>query len=187
MYVVVGLGNPGRKYEWTRHNVGFDVIDCLCERNNINIDKIKFKGVYGEKHIKGEKVIFIKPQTYMNNSGESVRELKNFYKINTENIIVIYDDIDIDLGSIRIRKKGSAGSHNGMKSIIYHLQDDNFPRVRIGIGRPQDNQNLIQFVLGKFNKENRKIVNEAIKMASKAIEEIIIRDIDKAMNKYNGK
>ncbi len=132
---MVGLGNPGKDYANTRHNVGFNTIDILSERNNIKLNKIKFKSVYGEGIIGNKKVMLVKPQTYMNNSGISLREISQFYKLPIENIIVIVDDIDIDFASIRIRAKGSAGSHNGLKSIIYHLQNDNFPRVKIGIGK----------------------------------------------------
>ncbi len=186
MYAVIGLGNPGVKYRGTRHNVGFDVIDCLAYRNNLKIRKIKHKSVYGETVLGNNKVIFVKPQTYMNNSGLCVVDIYRYFKLPIENIIVIYDDIDISLGSLRIRKKGSAGSHNGMKSIIYHLQSDEFPRVRIGIGKPQENQNLVNYVINGFCKEDRMIVDETIEKASKAIEEIILNGIDNAMNLYNG-
>ncbi|MBS4537594.1 aminoacyl-tRNA hydrolase [Clostridium sp. D2Q-11] len=186
MYAVIGLGNPGKKYNYTKHNVGFDAIDCLAQRNNVKVIKIKHQAIYGEFNLSGEKVILVKPQTYMNNSGVSVKSLVEYYKIPIKNIIVLYDDIDIDIGSLRIRKKGSAGSHNGMRSIIYHLKDDNFPRVRIGIGKPQENRDLVDHVLGGFNKEDREKVDDIILKAAKSVEEIIKTDIDKAMNMYNG-
>lgn len=185
MYAVIGLGNPGLKYRGTRHNVGFDAIDALANRNNISISKIKHKAIYGETNISGEKVLLIKPQTYMNNSGMTVLDVQKFYKIPIENIIVIYDDIDIDVGSLRIRKKGSGGSHNGMRSIINHLQNDNFPRVRIGVGRPENNEDLADFVLNKFSKDDRIVIDDIIEDAALSVEEIIKSGIDKAMNLYN--
>lgn len=187
MYVVIGLGNPGREYESTRHNVGFDTIELLAQRNNININKIKFKSVIGEGQIGKEKVILMKPQTYMNNSGMAVYDMLNFYKIPIENIIVIVDDIDIEFGTVRIKAKGSAGTHNGMRSIIYHIQKDNFPRVKIGIGKAREGQDLANFVLSRFSKEERKFVDSAIEKAALAVETIIQHDINKAMNEFNTK
>lgn len=185
MYVVIGLGNPGKDYTATRHNVGFDAVECLSERNNIPLNKIKFKAVYGEGRIGNEKVILVKPQTFMNNSGISVRELRDFYKIDTDNIIVVFDDIDIDFASVRVKAKGSAGSHNGMKSIIYHLQEDSFPRVKIGIGKKHENEDLASFVLGRFSKEDREVIDTAILTAAEAVEAIIKEGINFSMNKYN--
>jgi PTH1 family peptidyl-tRNA hydrolase len=135
MYIIVGLGNPGKKYENTKHNIGFITLDLLAERNDIKINKIKHKALVGEGFISGLKVLLVKPQTFMNLSGNSVREVMEYYKEDIEKLIVVYDDVDIPMGRLRIRKKGSAGTHNGMKSIIYDLQDDGFPRVRIGIGK----------------------------------------------------
>lgn len=186
MYAVIGLGNPGKKYSGTKHNVGFDAIDCLSQRNNVKVTKVKHQSIYGEFNLNGEKVILVKPQTYMNNSGISVKSIVDYYKIPVENIIILYDDIDIEIGSLRIRKKGSAGSHNGMRSIIYHLQEDNFPRVRIGIGKPGEKIDLVNHVLGGFSKEDRQKVDDVILKAAKAVEEMITTDIDKAMNMYNG-
>lgn len=186
MYVVVGLGNPGNKYRGTRHNVGFDTIDCMAEMFNVKLNKIKYKSVYGETNIGGEKVLLVKPQTYMNNSGQTVLDIYNFFKLPIDNIIVIYDDIDIEFGTIRIRKKGSAGSHNGMRSIIYLLKNDQFPRIRIGVGKPEDGRDLVAHVLGKFGKENRPEIDSAIERAAKAAQEIIKSDVEKAMNLYNG-
>jgi len=186
LYAVVGLGNPGNKYRGTRHNVGFDTIDCLAQRNNTKITKIKFKSLYGEAQIGSHKVLLIKPQTYMNRSGEAVLDVYNFYKLPVENFIVIVDDVDISFSSLRIRAKGSAGSHNGMKSIIYLLQNDNFPRVKIGIGKPSEEQDLADFVLSGFNKEKRTIIDETIEKAAMAVEKIITDGINAAMNEYNG-
>lgn len=185
MIAIIGLGNPGRNYVDTRHNVGFKTIDLLAHRNNIKINKIKFKSVYGEGSIDGEKVLLVKPQTYMNNSGIAVMELFNFYKIPIENIVIIVDDVDIEFGKIKIRKKGSAGTHNGLKSIIYHLQDENFPRLKIGIGKKRENQDLADFVLSKFTKEEQEEIEIAIQNAALAIETIVKDGIDMAMNKFN--
>lgn len=187
MFVVVGLGNPGKDYVKTRHNVGFDTIDLLAERNNINMNKIKFKSVYGEGNIKGQKVLLVKPQTYMNNSGETVRDISNFYKVPVENIIVVVDDIDIDFATVRIRAKGSAGTHNGLKSIISLIQNQNFPRIKIGIGIKRQGQDLASFVLSRFSKDERVSIEESIVTAAESIETIINYDINKAMNEFNTK
>lgn len=187
MFVVIGLGNPGKDYTNTRHNVGFDTIDILARRNKIDLTKIKFKAVYGEGRIGNEKVLLVKPQTFMNNSGLSVREIIQFYKVPIENIIVIVDDIDIEFASVRVKQKGSAGSHNGLKSIIYHLQDENFPRVKIGIGKKHPNQDLADFVLSRFSKEDRQDIEEILIVAAEAVENIICHDINYAMNKFNVK
>lgn len=187
MYVVVGLGNPGKDYTSTRHNVGFNTLDLLAKRNNINLNKIKFKSVYGEGFINTKKVMLVKPQTYMNNSGITVREIVNFYKLPIENVIVIVDDIDIGFADIRIKPKGSAGSHNGLKSIIYHLQEDHFPRVKIGIGKKHPQQDLADFVLGRFSKEETIEIDHSILNASEAVEVIITEGIESAMNKFNKK
>ncbi len=185
MYVVIGLGNPGKDYTNTRHNVGFEAIDILAKRNKIDLNKIKFQAVYGEGRIGNEKVLLVKPQTFMNNSGVTVREIFQFYKIDVQNIIVIVDDIDIDFSSIRVKQKGSAGSHNGLKSIIYHLQDENFPRVKIGIGKKHSNQDLADFVLSRFSKEERPEIELSLITAAEAVENIIMQDINYAMNKFN--
>lgn len=185
MYAVIGLGNPGNQYKGTRHNVGFDTIDCIAQRNNVKVTKIKFKAVYGEAQIGGQKVLLAKPQTYMNRSGESVLELLNFYKIPLENLIVIVDDVDIKYGALRIRTKGSAGTHNGMKSIIHLLQSDNFPRVKIGIGKPKEHQDLADFVLSGFSKDDRITIDSTIEQAAKAVEKIVTHGINTAMNEFN--
>lgn len=184
MYIIVGLGNPGRQYENTRHNIGFVAIDYLADKHGIEMNQLKFQAVFGQGKIGSEKVILLKPQTYMNLSGESVREAVNFFKIPIENLIVIYDDIDLKMGEIRIRKKGSAGSHNGMKSIIYRLSDDGFPRFRIGIDGERKGD-LAQYVLGGFSKESVETMEKAVVLTSEAIEESILNGIDKAMNLYN--
>ena len=185
MYYIVGLGNPGLQYENTRHNVGFMTIDYLANKYDIDVRKSKFKSLYGQGEISGHKVMLIKPQTYMNNSGEAVRDLRNFYKFDIDKLIVIYDDIDIDFGTIRIRKKGSAGSHNGMKSIIYQIQDDKFPRIKVAIGKKPEKRELANFVLSGFSKEEVNILEDEIRLASEGIEIILKEDIDKAMNKCN--
>lgn len=185
MYYIVGLGNPGLQYENTRHNVGFMTIDYLANKYDIDVRKSKFKSLYGQGEISGHKVMLIKPQTYMNNSGEAVRELRNFYKFDIDKLIVVYDDIDIDFGTIRIRKKGSAGSHNGMKSIIYQIQDDQFPRIKVSIGKKPEKWDLANFVLSGFAKEEAKILEDEIRIAAEAIEIILKDDVDKAMNKCN--
>ncbi len=186
MYVVVGLGNPGKQYEKTRHNIGFDVIDLIASKNNISVTKIKHKALIGEGRIGNEKVLLVKPQTYMNLSGETLVDIYNYYKIDLKDIIVIYDDIDLDVGKIRIRKKGSAGTHNGMKSIIKCLGFNEFTRIRVGVSKPQNNQDLADFVLSKFRKEEEENVNTGIEKAYFSTEAIIKESVDIAMNKYNG-
>lgn len=185
MYYIVGLGNPGLQYENTRHNVGFLTIDYLAREHNIKVKKIKFKSLYGQGEISGHKVMLIKPQTYMNNSGEALRELYNYYKFDHDKLIVIYDDIDIEFGSIRIKKKGSAGTHNGMKSIIYNLQYDDFPRIKLAVGKKPDYMNLANFVLSGFRGDDVKIIEEEIKMAAESIETLMVGGIEKAMSTYN--
>ena len=185
MYLIVGLGNPENEYANTRHNMGFDTINKLAEKNNIEVNKNKFKGLYGTGIIHNQKVILLKPQTYMNLSGESVKEIVDFYNINPEEIIVIYDDIDIEKGKIKIRKKGGPGSHNGMKSVIQQLNTNDFTRVRVGIGQPQFKNDMINYVIGKVPKEEQEILQQGVKKAAEAVEEIIKNGIDAAMNKFN--
>lgn len=187
MFIIIGLGNPGKDYANTRHNVGFDTIDLLAKRNNINLNKIKFKSVYGEGNIGGNRVLLVKPQSYMNNSGVTVRDMYNFYKVPIEKIIVIVDDVDIEFATVKIKKKGSAGSHNGLKSIIYLIQRDDFPRVKIGIGKKWEDQDLAKFVLSRFPKEERAIIEETILKAAESVETIINHNIDQAMNEFNTK
>lgn len=188
MYLIVGLGNPGKEYNMTRHNIGFHTIDYIADKHNAKITKIKFKSVYGECNINGEKVYLVKPQTYMNLSGETVGEMSSFYKIPPENIIVINDDISLDTGRIRIRAKGSAGGHNGLKSIIYHLKTDTFPRIKVGVGSPShEDYDLADFVLGRFTKDEIPIMEDAIIKAEAAVVEIFKNGIQSAMNKFNSK
>ena len=184
MFLIVGLGNPGREYEDTRHNVGFKVVDNIAKEYNIEINRQKFKGTYGEGFIEGEKVMLLKPTTFMNLSGESVREVVDFYNLDNHEILVIYDDISLEVGTLRIREKGSAGGHNGIKSIIAHLGSDVFPRIKVGVGQP--NINLIKYVLGKFTKEEAAVLSESIQASTKATREIIKSDIKTAMNQFNG-
>ncbi len=188
MYIIAGLGNPGKQYDMTRHNIGFEVIDYVSKELGVKVNKLKFKSLYGEAKIGTEKVYLIKPQTYMNLSGDSIREFSSFYKIPPENIIIISDDVSLPIGKIRIRTKGSAGGHNGLKSIIYQLNSDNFPRIRIGVGAPEHSDyDLADFVLGRFTKDEIPVLEDAIIKTSKAIDEIILNGIDRAMNKYNTK
>ena len=184
VYIIVGLGNPGKKYENTRHNMGFIALDLIGEEYGIKIDKIKFKALVGEGRIAGQKVVLVKPQTFMNLSGQSVTEIMNFYKEDIEKLIVIYDDIDIPTGSIRIRKKGSAGTHNGMRNIVYLLGDDGFPRIRVGIGS-ETKIDLINYVTGGVSKKEKEPLEAALTNAAKAAVCIIEKGIDKAMNEYN--
>lgn len=186
MIVIAGLGNPGKKYENTRHNMGFLTIDRIAEKNDIKVNKIKHRALVGDGFISGHKVLLVKPQTYMNLSGESLREVMNYYNIDIEDLIVIYDDFDIETGSLRIRKKGSAGSHNGMKSVIYQLKDDGFPRVRVGIGK-SGSLDWKDFVLGKVGGAESDAISQAISNAADAVECMISEGIDIAMNKYNKK
>lgn len=185
MYLIVGLGNPEGDYSGTRHNMGFDVINKLSSKKEIKIDKSKFKGLYGKGEIEGEKVILLKPQTYMNLSGDSVIECKNFYKLDNSQIIVISDDIDLVPGEIRIRKKGGAGTHNGLKSIVQCLNSEDFIRVRVGIGKPEKGQDLIEHVIGFVPEEERKKLDEGIEKAEEAVITILKQGVDKAMNQFN--
>ncbi len=185
MYLIVGLGNPESEYANTRHNMGFDTINEIAKNNNISITKSKFKALYEIGIIQGKKVILLKPQTFMNLSGEAIKEVVNFYNIEAEKIIVIYDDIDTEKGNIRIRKKGGAGSHNGMKSVIQELNTTEFIRIRVGIGQPEFKNDMINYVLGKVPEEEQKVLQQGIKNATNAVEEIIKNGIDIAMNKFN--
>ena len=165
--------------------MGFDTINKIANKYNIEINKKKFKGLYGTGIIEGQKVILLKPQTYMNLSGESIKEAIDFYKIPEENLIIIYDDIDITPGIIKIRKKGGPGTHNGMKSVIQNIQTEKFPRVRIGIGKPEQKGELIQYVIGPINKEDKEILDKATTQGKEAVIEIIKNGVDIAMNKFN--
>jgi len=183
MFLIVGLGNPGKEYENTRHNIGFNAIDVISKKYKIELNRIKFKGVYGETFIKGEKVILLKPSTFMNLSGESIRAVMDFYKINKEDVLVIYDDISLEVGRLRIRDKGSAGGHNGIKSIISHMGTEEFGRIKVGVGQPKGN--LVNYVLGNFAKEEKQILDEVLETVVLATEVIIKEDVKEAMNKYN--
>lgn len=186
MYIIAGLGNPGKQYAQTRHNVGFDTIDILADKYNISVDTKKHKALCGKGMIEGQKVVLAKPQTFMNLSGESVRELVDFYKIDPEEeLIVIYDDISLEPGKIRIRKKGSAGGHNGIKNIIAQLGTQNFQRVKVGVGEKPKGWDLADYVLGHFSKEDRGLVDDALKRAAGAVELMVQGEVDQAMNQFN--
>lgn len=181
--MIVGLGNPGKKYVNTRHNVGFEMLEAVASYYDIKIKKSKCNALIGEGKIKGKNVVLVKPQTYMNLSGESVGALAKFYKIAPENIIVIYDDVALDVAKLRIRANGSAGGHNGMKNIISHLKTENFPRVRVGVGKPDCD--LVDYVLQDFSKAETKQLIEVAKIMPEVIEGILLQGITYSMNKYN--
>ena len=187
MFIIVGLGNPGLKYEGTRHNVGFDVIDKIAEEYHIAVDTRKHRALIGRGVIDGFRVILAKPQTFMNLSGESIRELVDYYKVDEEtDLIVIYDDISLDVGQLRIRKKGSAGGHNGIKNIISHLGTQEFPRIKVGVGDKPKKMDLADYVLSRFSKEDRAVMEDAFREAAGAVEMMIIQGADAAMNQFNG-
>lgn len=188
MYIITGLGNPDRQYEGTRHNVGFDVIDRIAEKYNIAVDTKKHRALIGKGIIEGQKVILAKPQTYMNLSGESIKSLMDYYKIEPESeLIVIYDDISLGVGQLRIRAKGSAGGHNGIKNIIAHLGREVFPRIKVGVGEKPSKMDLADYVLGHFSKEEKKEMEAGYDKAINAVEMMVQGDIQKAMNEYNRK
>lgn len=185
MYLIIGLGNPEKDYSKTRHNMGFNVVNKVAEKYGIEINKKKFDSLYGEGIIENEKVILLKPQTYMNLSGKAIIQAVNFYKIPLENICVIYDDMDIAPGIIKIRKKGGAGSHNGMKSVVSELKSEDFARIRVGIGTPKFKEDSINYVIGAIPQEELIILDEGTTKAAEAITTILQEGIDKAMNKFN--
>lgn len=185
MYIIVGLGNPGKKYEGTRHNVGFQTIDTLADKLNIKVNKIKFKGLVGEGRIADEKVILLKPQTFMNNSGESIVEILNFYKLEPKDLLVVADDIDIEFAQLKIKKNGSAGTHNGLKSIVNLTGSKEFARFKIGVGKKHPNEDLASFVLSNFPSKDRKHIENAIEACADAVMLCIRDGIEKAMNNYN--
>jgi PTH1 family peptidyl-tRNA hydrolase len=187
MRIIIGLGNPTEKYQATRHNIGWDAITRIADDYNIALNQNKHKAICGTGYIEGEKVILAQPVTYMNLSGESVRQLVDYYKVSAQDIIVIYDDISLDVGQLRIRKKGSAGGHNGIKSIISHLGTDEFPRIKIGVGEKPKDWDLADYVLSRFKEDEEKIIREALKDSSDACRMIISDGMDAAMNKYNKK
>ena len=185
MYIIAGLGNPTKEYDKTRHNIGFDVIDALADEYGIRVDSKKHKALVGNGTIAGQKVVLAKPQTFMNLSGESLRALVDFYKVPIENVLIIYDDISLDVGRLRIRAKGSAGGHNGIKNIIERSGTDVFPRIKVGVGAPKGQGELVGWVLGSFSKEETEILSESIDRACKAVEEIIKAGCASAAQKYN--
>ncbi len=185
-FMVVGLGNPGRDYEFTRHNAGFLTLDHIAVEENVEIKKLKYKALISDTVISGHRCLLVKPQTFMNNSGEAVREISQFYKIPPEKIIVIFDDISLPCGKLRIRRKGTDGGHNGIKSIIYHLNSDNFPRIKIGVGaKPHPDYNLADWVLSTFKKDEMEELKKAIAKATEVLPYMLDDEIDKAMNKAN--
>ena len=185
MYLIIGLGNPEEEYSKTRHNMGFNAINKIAEQYGLKINKNKFQGLYESAIIEGQKVILIKPQTYMNLSGECIKQFVDFYKIPNEDILVIYDDMDIEPGKIKIRKKGGPGGHNGMKSIIKMLGTEELSRIRVGIGRPEHNGDEINYVIGAIPEEEIPKLNEGVENAKEAVIEVLKNGIDSAMNKLN--
>lgn len=187
MKIIIGLGNPGKEYATAIHNIGFMAIDKLASKHGIDVIDLKHKGLIGKGMIAGEKVLLVKPQTYMNNSGECVREVTDYYKIDLEDLIIIYDDIDLPPGQLRIRKTGSAGTHNGMKSIVQHLGTTVFPRIRVGAGGKPEGWDLADYVLSHISKDADKEISEGISNAAEAVEMIIKDGLSEAMNKFNEK
>lgn len=185
MKLIVGLGNPGKQYENTRHNIGFDVIDELSDIFSIPLNQSKFKGLYGMGFHKGEKVVLLKPLTYMNLSGESIRAVSDYYQIDIEDIVIIYDDLDLPVGKIRLRQKGSAGGHNGIKSTVAHLGTQEFNRIRIGIDRPKNGMKVPDYVLGRFYDEEKPLTQEAVKKSAAACEAWLDKPFLQVMNEFN--
>lgn len=185
MYIIAGLGNPEEDYGQTRHNMGFNVINKIAKQYEIEVTKKKFQGLYGMGSIEGEKVILLKPQTFMNLSGKSIQEILQYYKLEPEQLIVIYDDIDVEPGVIRLRKAGGPGTHNGMKSVIHELNTQNFKRVRVGIGIPEKKEDLIEYVIGAISDEDKEKLEKGTNLAKEAVIEILKNGIDIAMNKFN--
>lgn len=187
MYIIAGLGNPTKEYEKTRHNAGFCTLDALADKIGTDISEKKHKALFGKGMIGFEKVILAKPQTYMNASGESLRELADYYKVDADHIIIVYDDISLEPGQLRIRLKGSAGGHNGIKSIIAHLGTQEFPRVKVGVGEKPKGMDLADYVLGRFSKGEQEIMDEAYRAAAEAVCMMINEGGEAAMNHYNAK
>ena len=185
MFLIAGLGNPGKEYENTRHNVGFLTIDSIAESLGVKITKKGFQSLYSLGRFEAHKVLLLKPQTYMNNSGNALREAKEFYKIDTDKIIVVHDEIDLPLGRIKLKKDGGSAGHNGIKSILANIGSDDFARVRVGVGKPYDKNNVIKHVLSGFSKEERQQLPEVIESARDSVFAIIINGIEKAMNEFN--
>lgn len=185
MYLIVGLGNPEPDYNRTRHNMGFDVINKIAKKYEIDISKNKFNGLYGNGIIEGEKVILLKPQTFMNLSGQCIKPFADFYKIPIENVLIIYDDMDVEIGKIKIRKQGGPGTHNGAKSVVHELTSEGFPRIRVGIGKPVDEYDAVDYVIGKIDDKTYEKLEEGIEKAAEAASEYLKNGIDIAMNKFN--
>lgn len=187
MFLIVGLGNPGKEYTFTYHNLGFLSIDFLSQKHKIDVDKVKHKAIIGKGQINGQDVVLAKPQTYMNLSGESIREIADWYKVPAEQIIIIYDDINLDIGKIRVRARGSHGGHNGMKSIICHLNSEEFPRIRIGIAKDEEsiNMDMPDYVISKIKESHKEPLYKAIENTARSAEYIIQNNIQKAMNEFN--
>ncbi len=185
-FLLVGLGNPGKQYENTRHNAGFMAVDTIAQKHHVEIKRIKFKGTVAECSLAGKKVLLLKPSTYMNLSGQSVQEAMNFYKLPPEKVLILFDDINLDPGKLRIRRKGSDGGHNGMKNIIYLSGSDQFPRIKLGVGKkPHPDYNLADWVLSRFSQQEQKELELALENAAAAAELIVRGEIDRAMNLYN--
>lgn len=187
MYLIVGLGNPGTEYAATRHNIGFDMVTYLSDRYNIPVRSRENKAIVGKGMIGGQKVMLAQPQTYMNLSGESVRALLDYYKIDIDELIIIYDDISLPVGQIRVRPKGSAGGHNGIKNIIQHLQTEEFVRIRIGVGAKPEGGDLVKHVLGRFSREEDGMIRDVFALAEEALEALLDGDVAAAMNRVNGR
>lgn len=187
MYIIAGLGNPTKEYEKTRHNAGFEVIDVLADQMGVSVSERKHKALCGKGVLEGQKVILAKPQTFMNLSGESIRAMMDYYKVDADEVIIIYDDISLEPGQLRIRAKGSAGGHNGIKSIIAHMGTQEFPRIKVGVGEKPKQMDLADYVLGRFSVEEQKIMNEAFQDAAKAAAMMISEGVEPAMNHFNAK
>lgn len=185
IFIIVGLGNPGDEYKLTRHNIGFNVIDELREDFSVDSEKFKFSALISEVVVDNNKLVFVKPQTYMNSSGDSVSQVCNWYKISLDRLIVVYDDIDIEWGKLRIRPTGSAGSHNGLKSVIASIKSQAFPRVRVGIGKPPVGWDLANYVLGRFSEDEQKLLGQIVDNAKRAVKSIIEIGVDRTMNLFN--
>lgn len=186
MKIIIGLGNPGRQYEDTRHNAGFMVLDKFADKHGVDISKARFNALLGEVFVNGEKVVLVKPMTYMNNSGQAVGEVLNFYKPDLEDIIVVVDDIEIELGMLRIRAKNGKGTHNGLKSIFAHLKTDDYAKMKLGVGKFKRDMDLADFVLARPSKEDNEIIDDLIDRAVDALDEFTASPIDIVMNKFNG-
>lgn len=187
MWIIAGLGNPGEKYDGTRHNAGFEVIEKLAEAHQISVTEREGRAFVGKGRIAGQRVLLVKPQTFMNLSGESIRKLKDYYKVEEDQVLIIYDDVSLEPGKIRIRKKGSAGGHNGIKSIIAHLGTQTFPRVKVGVGKKPPAYDLADYVLGRFSRQEKEKMCEGYEAAAAATEKIVAGEMESAMNLFNRK